>query len=154
MEKGMSAGGSLETFPKLLRRNATQFGAVAAIRHKDLGIWQTWTWAEVLEIVRAYAVGLQRLGLKQGDTIAIVGSNRPKLYWTVMAAQMVRAIPVPVYSDAVADELAYVLGHADVRFVAAQDQEQVDKVLSVSHRVPHLHTIVYDELRGLRAYDR
>ena len=74
----MSAGGSLDTFPKLLRRNAAQFGNHAAIRHKDLGIWQTWTWAQVLDIVRAYAVGLQRLGLKQGDTIAIVGSNRPK----------------------------------------------------------------------------
>lgn len=149
----MSAGGSLDTFPKLLRRNASQFATRAAIRHKDLGIWQTWTWAEVLEIVRAYAVGLQRLGLKQGDTIAIVGANRPKLYWTVMAAQMVRAIPVPVYSDAVADELSYVLGHADVTFVAAQDQEQVDKVLSVQERVPQLQRIVYDEPRGLRDYD-
>jgi long-chain acyl-CoA synthetase len=149
----MSAGGSLNTFPKLLRRNAVQFGSHAAIRHKDLGIWQTWTWAQVLDIVRAYAVGLQRLGLRQGDTIAIVGANRPKLYWTVMAAQMVRAIPVPVYSDAVADELSYVLGHADVKFVAAQDQEQVDKVLSVQERVPNLQKIIYDEPRGMRDYD-
>lgn len=149
----MSVGGSLDTFPKLLRRNAAEFGRQPAFRHKDLGIWQTWSWAEVLGIVRAYAVGLQRLGLKQGDTIAIVGANRPKMYWTVLAAQMVRAIPVPVYSDAVADELAYVLGHADVNFVAAQDQEQVDKVLSVAERVPHLQRIVYDEPRGLRDYD-
>lgn len=149
----MSVGGSLDTFPKLLRRNAAEFGKQPAFRHKDLGIWQTWSWAEVLGIVRAYAVGLQRLGLKQGDTIAIVGANRPKMYWTVLAAQMVRAIPVPVYSDAVADELAYVLGHADVNFVAAQDQEQVDKVLSVVERVPHLQRIVYDESRGLRDYD-
>jgi len=153
METGMPAGGSLDTFPKLLRRNAVQFGRHAAFRHKDLGIWQSWTWADVLDNVRAYAVGLQRLGLKQGDTIAIVGANRPRLYWTVMAAQMLRAIPVPVYSDAVADELAYVLGHADVTFVAAQDQEQVDKVLSVQERVPHLARIVYDEPRGLRDYD-
>ena len=79
------------------------------MRHKDLGIWQTWTWSEVLEIVRAYAVGLNRLGLKRGETIAIVGANRPKLYWSVMAAQMLGAIPVPVYSDAVAEELAFVL---------------------------------------------
>jgi long-chain acyl-CoA synthetase len=152
MEAGMSAGGSLDTFPKLLRRNAAKFGSHAAIRHKDLGIWQTWTWAQVLDIVRAYAAGLQRLGLKQGDTIAIVGANRPKLYWTVMAAQMVRAIPVPVYSDAVAEELSFVLGHADVKFVAAQDQEQVDKVLSIAERVPHLQKIIYDESRGLRDY--
>jgi long-chain acyl-CoA synthetase len=153
METDMVVGGSFDTFPKLLLRNAAQFGSRPAFRHKDLGIWQTWTWTQVAEIVRAYAAGMQRLGLQPGDTIAIVGSNRPKLYWTVMAAQTLRAIPVPVYSDAVADELAYVLAHADVKFVAAQDQEQVDKVLSVSHRVPHLHTIVYDELRGLRDYD-
>lgn len=149
----MSVGGSLDTFPKLLRRNASEFGLQPAFRHKDLGIWQTWSWADVLGIVRAYAVGLQQLGLKQGDTIAIVGANRPRMYWTVLAAQMVRAIPVPVYSDAVADELAYVLGHADVNFVAAQDQEQVDKVLFVAERVPRLQHIVYDEPRGLRDYD-
>ncbi|MEH2627871.1 long-chain acyl-CoA synthetase [Bradyrhizobium sp. AZCC 1719] len=149
----MADGGSFDTFPKLLLRNAAQFGNRPAFRHKDLGIWQTWTWTEVAGIVRAYAAGLQRIGLQPADTIAIVGSNRPKLYWTVMAAQALRAIPVPVYSDAVADELAYVLAHADVKFVAAQDQEQVDKILSVSDRVPHLRKIVYDEPRGLRDYD-
>jgi len=149
----MAVGGSFDTFPKLLARNAAQFGSRPAFRHKDLGIWQTWTWAQVAEIVRAYAAGLHRLGLRPGDTIAIVGSNRPKLYWTLMAAQVLRAIPVPVYSDAVADELAYVLAHADVKFVAAQDQEQVDKVLSVSGRVPHLRRVVYDEPRGLDGYD-
>jgi long-chain acyl-CoA synthetase len=153
LEADMAVGGSFDTFPKLLLRNAAQFSSRPAFRHKDLGIWQTWTWTEVAQIVRAYAAGLQRLGLHPGDTIAIVGSNRPKLYWTVMAAQTLRAIPVPVYSDAVADELAYVLAHADVKFVAAQDQEQVDKVLSVSGRVPHLYKIVYDEPRGLRDYD-
>jgi long-chain acyl-CoA synthetase len=153
METEMAVDGPFDTFPKLLLRNAARFGSRPAFRHKDLGIWQTWTWAQVAEIVRAYAAGLQRLGLQPGDTIAIVGSNRPKLYWTMMAAQTLRAIPVPVYSDAVADELAYVLAHADVKFVVAQDQEQVDKILSVSDRVPHLHKIVYDEPRGLDDYD-
>src|SRR5258708_12683763 len=96
----MADGGeSLDTFPKLLLRNAAQFGSRPAFRHKDLGIWQTWTWTQVSEIVRAYAAGLQRLGLQPRDTIAIVGSNRPRLYWTVMAAQPLRAIPVPVFSD-------------------------------------------------------
>ena len=85
-----------DTFPKLLIRNAHLHGARPSMRHKDLGIWQTWTWSEVLEIVRAYAVGLNRLGLQRGETIAIVGANRPKLYWSVMAAQMLWAIPVPV----------------------------------------------------------
>src|SRR6202158_2696500 len=122
------------------------------MRQKDLGIWQTWTWAQVLDIVRSYAVGLNRLGLKRGETIAIVGSNRPKLYWSVMAAQMLGAVPVPVYADAVADELAYVLAHAEVKFAAVEDQEQVDKVLSISDRLPTLARIVYDEPRGLRDY--
>src|SRR6185312_5807218 len=108
---------------------------------------------ETLEIVRAYAAGLHRLGLKRGETIAIVGANRPKLYWSVMAAQMLGAIPVPVYADAVADELAYVLAHADVRLAAVEDQEQVDKILSVADRVPQLQMMFYDEKRGLRDYD-
>ena len=112
-----------------------------------------WTWSQVLEEVRAYAVGLSRLGLKRGDTIAIVGSNRPKLYWSVTAAQMLGAVPVPVYADAVAEELAFVLAHAEARFAAVEDQEQVDKILSVSERLPKLEQVVYDEPRGLRDYD-
>jgi long-chain acyl-CoA synthetase len=142
-----------DTFPKLLVRNARVFGDRPALRHKDLGIWQTWTWAEVLEEVRAYAVGLNRLGVKRGETVAIVGANRPKLYYSLMAVQMLGAVPVPVYADAVADELAHVLVHAEVRFAAVEDQEQVDKILSVAERLPKLECMVYDEKRGLRDYD-
>jgi long-chain acyl-CoA synthetase len=153
IETDMAAGGSLDTFPKLLFRNASRFGRRPAFRHKDLGVWQTWTWAQVAAIVRAYAAGLHRLGVQPGDKIAVIGSNRPKLYWTMMAAQLLRATPVPVYSDAVADELAFVLAHAETKFAAAQDQEQVDKILSVSDRLSHLERIVYDEPRGLDEYD-
>ncbi len=148
-----TAAASADTFPKLLIRNAQLYGSRPAMRHKDLGIWQTWTWAQELEIVRAYAVGLSRLGLKRGETIAIVGGNRPKLYWSEMAVQMLGAVPVPVYADAVADELAYVLAHAETRFAAVEDQEQVDKILSVKDRLPKLEEMVYDERRGLRDYD-
>jgi long-chain acyl-CoA synthetase len=148
-----NAAAGADTFPKLLVRNAHIYGARPAMRHKDLGIWQTWTWSQVLDVERAYAVGLHRLGVKRGETIAIVGGNRPKLYWSVMAAQMLGAIPVPVYADAVADELAYVLAHADVRFAAVEDQEQVDKILSVMKRLPKLELMFYDEKRGLRDYD-
>ncbi len=147
------AAAGADTFPKLLIRNADQFGRRPALRHKDFGIWQPWTWAQVLDEVRAYAVGLNRIGVGRGDTIAILGSNRPKLYWSVMAAQVLGAIPVPVYADAVADELAYVLAHAEVRFAAVEDQGQVDKILSVSERLPQLRHILYDEPRGLRDYD-
>ncbi|HUK08739.1 MAG TPA: AMP-binding protein [Stellaceae bacterium] len=142
-----------DTFPKLLVRNARIFAERPALRHKDLGIWQTWTWAQVLEAVRAYAVGLSRLGVRRGDTIAIVGANRPKLYWSVMAAQMLGAVPVPVYADAVADELANVLVHAEVKFAAVEDQEQVDKILSVADRLPKLERMFYDQKKGLRDYD-
>src|ERR1700712_3407829 len=141
------------TFPRLLLDNAVRYAARPAYRHKDHGIWQTWTWAELAPIVRAYAAGLARLGLKRGDTCAIIGANRPRLYWTFAAVQMLGAIPVPVYADSVADELAYVLAHADVRFAVAQDQEQVDKVLSVSAELPGLELVLYDEERGLRTYD-
>jgi len=147
------AAAAADTFPKLLIRNAELFGSRPAMRHKDLGIWQTWTWAQTLEIVRAYAVGLHKLGVKRGETVAIVGANRPKLYWSVMAVQTLGAVPVPVYADAVADELAYVLAHAEVRFAAVEDQEQVDKITSVMDRLPKLQEMVYDERRGLRDYD-
>ena len=148
-----NVAGLADTFPKLLVRNAHLYGARPAMRHKDLGIWQTWTWSQVHDVVRAYAAGLHRLGVKRGETVAIVGGNRPKLYWSVMAAQMLGAIPVPVYADAVAEELAYVLAHADVRFAAVEDQEQVDKIMSVMQRVPKLELMFYDEKRGLRDYD-
>ncbi|MBX6327907.1 MAG: AMP-binding protein [Pseudolabrys sp.] len=149
----LNAAAKADTFPKLLVRNAELFATRPAMRHKDLGIWQTWTWAETLAIVRAYAVGLNRLGVKRGETVAVVGGNRPKLYWSVMAAQMLGAIPVPVYADAVAEELAFVLDHAEARFAAVEDQEQVDKILSVIARLPRVEMLIYDEPRGLRDYD-
>jgi long-chain acyl-CoA synthetase len=148
------ASAEVDTFPKLLVRNARQYGGRPALRHKDLGIWQTWTWAQLLDEVRAYAVGLHQLGVRRGDTVAIVGANRPRLYGSVMAVQMLGAIPVPVYADAVANELAYVLAHAEVRFAAVEDQEQVDKILSVADRLPKLEKMFYDESKGLRDYDR
>lgn len=143
----------LDTFPKLLLRNAKVWADRPAIREKDLGIWQTWTWSQVLEEVRPYAIGLRKLGLKRGDKIAIVGDNRPRLYWTFVAAQSIGCVPVPVYQDSVADEMVYVLDHAEVTFAVAENQEQVDKLLSIAGNVASLKRIVYDEERGLRDYD-
>jgi long-chain acyl-CoA synthetase len=147
------ADAAADTFAKLLMRNAVRHGGCPAMRHKDFGIWHTWTWAQLASEVRAYAAGLSVLGLGRGERIAIMGANRPKLYWSVMAAQMLGAIPVPVYADAVADELAFVLAHADVRFAAVEDQEQVDKLISVADRLPAIAHVLYDEPRGLRDYD-
>ena len=144
---------ALDTFPKLLLWNAQRFADRPAYRFKDLGIWQSWTWRDVRRQVRDFAVALNAAGLKRGDRIAIVGTNRPRLYWTFLAAQSLGAIPVPVYADSVADELAYVLDHAEVVMAVVEDQEQVDKLLSVAERVPRLAHVIYDNDRGLQKYD-
>jgi long-chain acyl-CoA synthetase len=142
-----------DTFPKLLMRNARVYGGRPAYRHKDLGIWQVWTWAQVHDEVRAFSVGLRELGLTRGDKVAIVGSNRPRLYWAMCAAQALGAVPVPIYADSVAEEMAYILEHAEVTIAVVEDQEQVDKLLSIVDRLPRLSFILYDEPRGLRDYD-
>lgn len=123
------------------------------MRHKDLGIWRQWSWSSVCDEVQNYALGLRELGLEPGDKVAIIGANRPRLYWSFAAIQSLGGIPVPMYADAVADEMVYVLEHAGVRFAVCQDQEQVDKVLSVQEQLPILEKILYDEARGMRDYD-
>src|SRR5258705_4058807 len=142
-----------DTFPKLLIQNAEILRGRPAMRHKDLGIWQTWTWDAVFEEVRALSVGIAELGLARGDKVAIVGTNRPRLYWAMCAVQALGAVPVPIYADSVADEMAYVLDHSEVTIAVVEDQEQVDKLLSIADRLPRLALIVYDEPRGLRDYD-
>ncbi|MEE3156222.1 MAG: AMP-binding protein, partial [Pseudomonadota bacterium] len=143
---------SCDSIPKLLLHNAATRGTRPAIREKDFGIWQNWTWADVLSEVRALACGLAALGLGRGDKLAIIGDNRPQLYWSMVAAQAIGAIPVPMYQDAVANELQYVLDHAEARFAVAEDQEQVDKLLEIKDRCPRLETIVFDDSRGMRNY--
>ena len=144
----------LDTFPKLLIDNARRIGDKPAVREKEYGIWQSWSWDQVKTNIFELAAGLHTLGFSPGDKIAIVGRNRPRLYWTITAAQCLGGIPVPVYADSVAEEMEYVLDHAEVRFVLAEDQEQVDKVLEIADRLPKLDQIVYDDVRGLRDYDR
>lgn len=122
------------------------------MRHKDHGIWQSWTWAQQLDEVRAFAVGLEAIGFARGDRVAVVGANRPRLYWTFVAVQSLGGVPVPVYADAVAEEMAYVLDHAGVRFAVVQDQEQVDKIQSFKDKIPALSEVIYDEPRGLLDY--
>lgn len=143
---------SCDTFPKLLEHHRKTRPARAAIREKDFGIWQTHSWSEVADEVRALAAGLFSLGVKRGDKVAIVGDNRPRLYWTMTAVQVLGGVPVPLYQDSVAEEMAYVLEHAEARFAVVEDQEQVDKLLEVMARCPILEQIVYDQSRGLRHY--
>ena len=141
-----------DTFPKLLLENARVRGRRPAIREKDLGIWQTWTWEDVAREVRAFACGLAASGFARGDRLALVGDNRPRLYWAMAAAQCLGGIPVPLYQDAVAEEMLYPLEQAEIRFVVAEDQEQVDKLLEIRGRTLLTH-IVYDDPRGLAHYD-
>jgi long-chain acyl-CoA synthetase len=146
------AEASQDTFPRLLLHQAKVRPDRPAVREKDLGIWQTWTWAQALEEVRSLACGLAAQGFKRGDRLAVVGDNRPRLYWAMMAAQALGGVPVPLYQDAVAAELAFVLQDADIGFAVAEDQEQVDKLLENIPKCPQLERIYYDDARGLRHY--
>lgn len=146
------AAGKL-SLPALLQRNATQFGDSPAYREKEFGIWQCWSWAEAEKEIEALALGFINLGVNEGDFIAIIGHNRPYLYWAMVAAQSVGAIPVPLYQDANAEEMAYVLSHCGARFVIVADQEQVDKVIEVQDQLHQFEHLIYLDPRGLRKYD-
>ena len=149
-----TAYSTAETFPRCLLDQAQRNSGKPAIREKYLGIWQTWTWSEVADEVRALACGLAAKGFKRGDKLALIGDNRPRLYWSMSAAQCLGGIPVPMYQDSVADELQFVVEHAEVRFAVAENQEQVDKLLEIKDQCPDLEFIVYCDPRGMRDYSQ
>ena len=149
-----AAYSSAETFPRCLLDQAQRNAEKPAIREKYLGIWQTWTWREVSDEVRSLACGLAAKGFKRGDKLALIGDNRPRLYWSMSAAQCLGGIPVPMYQDSVADELQFVVEHAEVRFAVAENQEQVDKLLEIKDRCPNLEFIIYCDPRGMRTYSQ
>jgi long-chain acyl-CoA synthetase len=146
--------GTHDTFPKLLVQHALTRGDRPAIREKDLGIWQTWTWKRFADEVRALACGLAEQGFKRGEHIALVGDNRPRIYAAMCAAQCLGGIPVPLYQDAVAAEMAFPIQNAEIAHALAEDQEQVDKLLEILPQCPTLAHIYYDDPRGLRHYDQ
>ncbi|MBV2360110.1 AMP-binding protein [Thalassococcus sp. CAU 1522] len=143
----------LRSIPALLERNVREHGDSPAYREKEYGIWQSWSWSETASEIEALALGLLNLGVNEGDHIAIIGRNRPYLYWSMVAAQMVGAIPVPLYQDAVAEEMEYVLDHCGARFVIAADQEQVDKVIEIQDDLHQFEHMIYVDPRGMRKYD-
>ncbi|MBL4720666.1 MAG: AMP-binding protein, partial [Alphaproteobacteria bacterium] len=143
-----------DTLPKLIMLNAKNNGDNIGFREKDLGIWQSYSWTESAAQIRALACGLAEMGLARGDMVAIVGDNRPQLYWAFFAVQSLGGVPVPLYQDSVADEMKYVLEHAGVRFAIVEDQEQTDKLLSVMDQCPALEQIIYEDPRGLRDYEQ
>jgi long-chain acyl-CoA synthetase len=152
MDTPVAVAPSLDTFPKLLLDRAKRHPEKIAMREKELGIWQEWNWYQMCAEVRAFACGLAVRGLRRGDRVAIVGDNRPQLYWAMVAVQCLGGVPVPLYQDAVAEEMQFVLEHAETRFAVVEDQEQVDKLLTVWERCPNLTVLIYDDPRGLRHY--
>src|SRR5574337_575885 len=142
----------LDTFPKLVRENAQRIPRKVAIREKDYGIWQSYTWSEYFVEARLIGLGLAALGFARGDKVAIIGDNRPQLYRAVMAAQALGGVPVPLYQDSIEKEMQYIVDHAEARFAVVEDQEQVDKLLHVKRECPRLEHVIYDDPRGLRSY--
>src|SRR6266513_1111535 len=148
----MADPNALTTLPRLLLRNAREFPRRAAMREKDRGIWQAWTWSDYLGHVRDFALGLAALGFKRGDRLSVIGDNRPRLYAAQVAAQCLGGVSVPVYQDSIAKELAFVWNHADVSVILAEDQEQVDKVVALRDQLPKLRWVIYDDPRGMLTY--
>ena len=144
---------SVASIPALLALNVARFGDKPAYREKEFGIWQTRTWAQTADEIEALALGLLSLGLAVGEHVAIVGRNRPALYWSMVAVQCAGGIPVPMYQDAAPEEIEFALDHCGAVFVIAGDQEQVDKVADVHARLPGLRQVIYLDGRGLRKYD-
>jgi long-chain acyl-CoA synthetase len=151
---GSGGSGAPDTFPKLLLEHARLRPDQPANREKDYGIWQSWSWAEVAAEVEALACGLSAMGFERGDKLAIIGDNRPRLYWAIAATQALGGVPVPIYQDSIAEEMAFVLDHAEVRFAVAEDQEQVDKLAEIKERCPLLDKVIFSDPRGMRHYEQ
>ena len=141
------------TFPRLLLDHAKARPTAPALREKVYGIWQTTTWSDLALLVRRLACGLAHAGVKRGDHLVVVGDNRPRLYASMLAAQALGAVPVPLYQDAASTEYAFPINNAEVAYAIVEDQEQVDKLLELRAQCPTLKRIWFDDPRGLRNYD-
>ena len=142
----------LTTLPRLLLRNARELGDRPAIREKDRGIWQTWTWRQYQDQVRDFTLGLAALGVRRGDRLSVIGDNRPRLYAAQLAVQSLGGVSVAVYQDSIAKELAFVWSHAEVSVIVAEDQEQVDKIVGLRSELSALRVVIYDDARGMAGY--
>jgi len=141
------------TFPRLLLKHASERPSAPAMREKEYGIWQTTTWADMAAMVTHMACGLHQAGLKRGEHLVVIGSNRPRLYATMLAAQSLGAVPIPLYQDAAGAECVFPLNNAEGRVCVVEDQEQVDKLLEIREQCPQISHIFFDDPRGLRKYD-
>jgi len=148
-------GNTHGTLPQILLDNVRKYHEdKVAIREKDLGIWQSYSWADYYGNTKKFALGLASLGFKRGDRLSVIGDNRPQLYWAQVAALCLGGIPVPLYQDAIEKELEYIIEHSEAKFIVAEDQEQVDKMLALKEKVPSMEMIIYDDPRGMRHYNQ
>ncbi|MBU1741184.1 MAG: AMP-binding protein, partial [Proteobacteria bacterium] len=142
------------TLPHLLRRNAAQYGhGRVALREKEFGLWQKFTWADYLDKVRELSLGLRDLGFRPDEKLAIIGDNRPEWVFGELAAQSLGGVPVGVYQDSILSEVRFIIDHSDARFVIAEDQEQVDKILDMRHELPRVERVIYTDAKGLWDYE-
>ncbi len=141
------------TFPRLMLDHARQRPDAAALREKEFGIWQTTSWAQLAALVRQLAHGLAAAGLQRGQHLVVVGDNRPRLYASMLAAQALGAVPIPLYQDAASTEFVFPIQNAEVAFAIVENQEQVDKLLEIRPQCPQLAHLWFDDARGLRKYD-
>ena len=153
-EDDVKKDNAFDTIPKLMLYHSKHRGNSPANRQKEFGIWKSWTWFEVADEVRSLACGLASLGFQRGDKLAVIGNNRPRLYWSMVATQVLGGIPVPLYQDSVAEEMLYVLENADVKYAIVQNQEQTDKLLEIKDRLPNLEHICFEEPRGMLNYSQ
>ena len=133
---------NLHTLPAILERNSIQFAEKPAFREKEFGIWQSWSWKDVYEYVNNLSLGLISLGIKEGDHICIIGRNRPHLYWSIIAAQNIGAIPTPLYQYAVPQEMIFPISHCSAKMAIVENQEQVDKLIEIKKDIPLLKNIL------------
>lgn len=143
----------METFPSLLQQHATQRANHVALRAKRYGIWNTYTWQDIANEVRKLACGFAAKGLKPGDKVAIIGNNVPPLYFSILAAQCLGAVPVPLHADSTTEELEGLLENCEARFAVLQDQQQVDAIYGAIERLPNLTEVIYFDVRGMQEYD-
>lgn len=142
-----------DTYPKMLRLNAKEHGSEISLREKDFGLWRVFTWDDYQNRVRDFALGMVELGLGRGDVIGIIGDNRPDWVSAEIAAHAIGAMSLGMYRESLAEEVVYLLTYGETKLVFAEDEEQVDKLLELGDRVPHLRHIVYSDPRGMRKYD-
>ena len=145
--------GKADTYPKLLRLNAKEYGDEIALREKDFGLWRLFTWNDYQRRVHDFALGMVELGLRRGDVVGIIGDNRPDWVAAEIATHAIGALSLGLYRDVLDEEAAYLLNYGEAKLVFAEDEEQVDKLLTLADRVPALKHIVYSDPRGMRKYD-